>query len=135
MKSYSLFFVLFFSTFLFFSCNPDNAREKELLDQIHVLHDIETMPKINSLRKLTEELDSTRTEENSKEISLLKKDLNAADKLMYDWMNNFNWQSDQTPIKERIKYYEKEVETLEVLKLKMNSSMSNATDYLKMNKK
>ncbi len=118
--------------FSLFSCStPEQKEENKLLDQIHLLHDIETMPKINSLRNLIDDLDAKKTEDNFKEIADLKKGLNDADELMHQWMTTFNWQSDQTPIENRITYYKGEVEELEVLKKAMNSSMKNAEDFLK----
>ena len=89
------------------------------------------MPKINMIRNLIDDLDKVRTADNSKNISLLKKGLNDADDLMHNWMTTFNWQSEQTPIENRIIYYDAEVKKLETLKDKMNSSMENAEKYLK----
>jgi hypothetical protein len=63
----------------------------------------------------------------------LKKDLKDSDEMMMDWMAQFNWQSEQTPIDERIKYYSAEVEKLEKMAIFMNTSISNAKKQLESN--
>lgn len=132
MKNISIVFSFLMLSLFILSCSTaEQKEEKKLLDQIHLLHDVETMPKINMLRNLIDDLDKVRTADNSKNISLLKKGLNDADDLMHNWMTTFNWQSEQTPIENRIIYYDAEVKKLETLKDKMNSSMENAEKYLK----
>lgn len=111
------------------ACNTEAKLEKSLIDDIHRIHDVETMPKMGKLTLLKKKLEALEGVDK-KVILDLKKDLDDADDAMMEWMVQFNWQSDTTPIKERIKYYDKEVQKLEEMKAIMYSAIDNAEDQL-----
>lgn len=113
------------------SCgDPMLKKEKALVDDIHRLHDVETMPKMGQLVSLKEALGS-KEGLDSIQVLELKKDLKDADDAMMGWMNQFNWPSDATPVEERVKYYEEEVKKLEEMKDIMYSAIDNAEKALK----
>lgn len=122
---------------LAFSCgnpneqaDPKQQEEDRLIEEIHRLHDVETMPKMGLLVKLQKNLDALEGVEKTT-IFDLKKELKDADEMMMDWMAQFNWQSKQTPIDERITYYAAEVKKLEEMETFMNDAIRNAKKQLK----
>ena len=124
------YFLIILMGMLIFSCtNPKQLEEDHLIEEIHRLHDVETMPKMGSLVMLQKKLDALEGVEKTT-IFDLKKGLKDADEMMMDWMAQFNWQSEQTPIDERIKYYAAEVAKLEKLETFMKAAISNAEKQL-----
>lgn len=109
--------------------NPKQQKEDKLIEDIHRLHDVETMPKMGLLLKLQKQLDTLEGVEKTVVFDL-KKGLKDADEMMMDWMAQFSWQPEETPIDERIKYYEAEVAKLEEMKLFMNTAISDAEKQL-----
>ncbi|MGK0388351.1 MAG: hypothetical protein ACI94Y_001079 [Maribacter sp.] len=133
------YFFMILMGMLVFSCgnpsdpaveiDPRQQEEDKLLEDIHYLHDVATMPKMGSLVVLQKKLDALEGVEKTT-IFDLKKGLKDADEMMMDWMVQFNWQSEQTPIDERIKYYAVEVEKLKKLETSMNVAISDAEKQL-----
>ena len=127
---YSLFFVCIM--LLLVSCtNQLDKQEAALKEDIHRIHDVETMPKMGYMLKLSKELtpmtlDTTRISERAEQTII---DLGEADEEMMDWMAQFSWQ-DEKPQAERITYYTQEVEKLERLKKTMFSAIENAERIL-----
>lgn len=113
--------------------DPKEQEETQLIEEIHRLHDVETMPKMALLMRLQKKLDALEGVEKTT-IFDLKKGLKDADEMMMDWMAQFNWQSEQTPIDERIQYYAAEVVKLEDMETFMNTAISNAEKQLDIQK-
>ncbi len=120
--------IILFLSIIVMSCGNKLEKEEAFLDsEIHRLHDVETMPHITKMHKLTKEL---REVGDSLEILPLITALEKADETMFDWMDQFNWQSEATPIEDRIKYYKKEVKKLEEMEVLIDNAMENAQNYI-----
>ena len=134
------YFILMMFSILVFACgnttvkeevkNPELIEEERLKDEIHRLHDVETMPQMAYMMKLGKQLDSLK---GADEILILKlkEDLKKADDDMMDWMVQFNWQDEPTPVAHRVKYYTVEVDKLEELKTVILSAIDGAEKELK----
>lgn len=107
--------------------SPEEKREKQLVEDIHRIHDVETMPKMGYMLELQKKLRALESPEGTASLIL---QLERADNQMMDWMRGFNWPSEQTPIAERIKYYEVEVGKLEDLKKNMYQAIEQAEKKL-----
>lgn len=126
------YFILVMFSILVFACgkNPQLIEEERLVDEIHRLHDVETMPKMGYMVKLGKQLDSLESPDSTLIIKL-KNNLAKADEKMMDWMVQFNWQDEPTPVDKRIEYYTSEVVKLEELKNVMFSAIEGAENELK----
>lgn len=133
------YFILVMFSILVFACNtpakeeiksPELIEEERLVDEIHRLHDVETMPKMAYMSQLKKQLDSLE-KTDATVILELKNNLEKADEEMMDWMVQFNWQDEPTPVKQRIEYYNTEVEKLEELKTLILNAINGAEKELK----
>lgn len=127
------YFILIFMSLILFACQPKKSpeilEEEKLVEDIHRLHDVETMPKMGHLVKLGKQLDSLEGTDSTIIIGL-KKDLVNADDAMMDWMVQFNWQDEPTPVDKRVEYYKKEVVKLEEMKTLINNAIDAAETQL-----
>lgn len=121
------YFVLILISVILFACGP--TEEERLVEDIHRLHDVETMPKMGYLLKLGKELDSLEGADSTV-IAGLKKDLVDAEDTMMDWMVQFNWQDEPTSVDKRVEYYKKEVVKLEEMKTLINNAIEAAETKL-----
>jgi len=103
--------------------------EDQLKEDIHRIHDVETMPKMGYMNKLKNNLD-TLSSMAPKAITKLQQQLDDADDAMMDWMVQFNWPSKETPENRRISYYKDEIEKLNDMKTTMYSAISDAEKAL-----
>lgn len=133
MKRY--LFIAIILVFILACGNPLVKEEQQLLDKIDHLHDVETMPFIGDLIKLEKQLESLDSI-HLDSIRDLKKALSDSDETMMDWMNDYvkNRPSEEIDIEERITFYKGEVVKLEAMKEMIDSSIENATQFIKEKK-
>jgi hypothetical protein len=145
MKLYSIgiFAVLVLVMTMTTSCNEsqevtesEDAQVEALYEEVMFIHD-DVMPKMAAINHFQEKIKAVLADEeilkDDEKTTLLKsllRDLNDAEKAMWDWMHSFSDSYGQANTKnEKLDYLEKEKEVISAVRDVMLSSIENAEDY------
>lgn len=138
MKNITLVFVSFL-VFNFSSCKQDKKDEvkTDSMKEVMAIHD-EVMPKMGSVGKLVSELSAKKdSTETGAGYDLAKKELQAANKSMMDWMHDFGDRFTTDEIMngkelspEKQLWLAEEKAKIEAIRAQYNSSIKNAEKLL-----
>ena len=102
-------------------------------EEIMKIHD-DVMPKVKDInrlqKKLKATLETTDAATNKEEIQSILKQLDEADKGMWDWMSAFKQPSKKSPQDSIIQYLEQEKKTISKVSEDMLNSIATAEKYL-----
>lgn len=104
------------------------SKKKEVME----IHDI-AMDKMGEMMSIKKKLKSHQTEDSLQQIKINSaiKDLEAADKLMWDWMHNYHHEIvDTSKTDEALKYLDNQYKSVKIVEEKINSSIKNGKELL-----
>lgn len=128
------FNVIIVTMLFLFGCstaeNRDVVQKKQA--EVMVIHDIamEKMGAMVTLKKeLKEKLKSDST--NTENLQTAIKELEIADKVMWDWMHNYHQEIiDTSSVENAVNYLEDQFKDVKIVEEKINSSLKNGKDLL-----
>ncbi|WP_296618535.1 hypothetical protein [Marivirga sp.] len=131
MKSvFKLSLMLF--AFLMISCESKEKEIEKLKSETIAVHD-EVMPKMDDIMKLKKSLrakeDSVSSHDSTK-IKGLILSLEKSDKVMMNWMRNYDPQMEGMSDEEKIEYLKQQKSSIQEVSEQMRSSISEAEAYL-----
>jgi hypothetical protein len=138
-KNFLTYLILISVLLGFTACKPQETKVELMKKEVLRLHDVETMPKMAEVIKLTKQLTQVRTQlavlPSPDTLALGRLDaginsLKAADKNMMDWMQQFKMVPKGTQ-DEQMVYFTDELEKIKLVEALINSSIDNAHALLK----
>jgi hypothetical protein len=118
---------------LLLSCDSKEREVEILQSEVIGIHD-EVMPKMDDIMKLKKSLNDSIQKADSTQKVIIKNhlvSLEEADRAMMNWMRNYNSQMNEMTNDEKLQYLSSEKESITEVRSQMNSSISQAENYLK----
>jgi hypothetical protein len=140
---YSILALLGLAMTITTSCNEsqevtesEDAQVEALYEEVMYIHD-DVMPKMAAINHFQEEIKTLLANEEilkddtkSTQLKSMLRDLNDAEKAMWDWMHNFSDRYGQANTKnDKLDYLAKEKEQITTVREVMLVSIKNAEDY------